>query len=273
MAVKKITLPDGRTFCFGRHRSKLKAKLRMRDYTSASLPAPPLACDYQHRARKGLRQMYLNDQLGDCVPAGIEHAIGVFTTNQQEREEYIFSDSETVAFYFAISGYIPGDPATDVGSDPATALNYWKKTGVPPGQNEILGAISIDASNPIEYRQAIWLFENLLLALELPEAWITPFPSESGFVWDVAGSPDPDNGHFVASMGYASTGLKIATWRMVGTMTDAAVAEYLSEANGGELYAVITSEMIASGQTKAHSGFDFAQLVADFDSMGGSVAA
>ena len=32
--------------------------------------------------------------------------------------------------------------------------------------------------------------------VELPAAWINPGPNGNGFVWDVAGSPNPQDGHF-----------------------------------------------------------------------------
>ena len=96
-------------------------------------------------------------------------------------------------------------------------------------------------------------------------------PSASGFVWDVAGAPDPNNGHCVAGVGYTTNGVKICTWGMEGMITDAAIAEYATKAGAGELYTVVSQDALNKATAKAPSGFDWSQLVADFDSMGGSI--
>ena len=98
-------------------------------------------------------------------------------------------------------------------------------------------------------------------------------PSASGFIWDVAGAPDPNNGHCVVGVGYTAAGITIDTWGMTGLMTNAAVAKYPTQASGGELYTVVSMDAIGKANEKAPSGFDWSQLVADFDSMGGNVAA
>ncbi len=98
-------------------------------------------------------------------------------------------------------------------------------------------------------------------------------PSASGFVWDVAGDPDPQNGHCVVGVGYTAAGITIDTRGMTGLMTNAAVAKYPTQASGGELYTVVSMDAIGKATEKAPSGFDWSQLVADFDSMGGNVSA
>jgi hypothetical protein len=101
---------------------------------------------------------------------------------------------------------------------------------------------------------------------------INPMPSSSGFVWDVAGAPDPDNGHCVVGVGYDAKGVTIDTWGMTGLITDHAIAKYATVAGQGELYTVVSQDAINRATQKAPNGFDWSQLVADFDSMGGSVA-
>ena len=86
----------------------------------------------------------------------------------------------------------------------------------------IAGRRTVDATNIEECQTALWLFENLYFGLELPDAWINPMPSASGFVWDAAGAPDPDNGQCVVGVGYTAAGITIDTWGMTGLMTNEA---------------------------------------------------
>ena len=132
--------------------------------------------------------------------------------------------------------------------------------------------MTVDPTNLEECRTALWLFENVYFGLELPDAWINPAPSASGFVWDVAGPSDPQNGHCVVGVGYTATGITIDTWGMTGLMTNAAVAKYATQASGGELYTVVSLDAVNKANQKAPNGFDWSQLIADFDSMGGNVS-
>ena len=61
------------------------------------------------------------------------------------------------------------------------------------------------------------------------------------------------------------------TWGMTGLMTDAAIAKYATQSANGELYTVVSQDGMDKATQKAPNGFDWSQLTADFDSMGGSV--
>lgn len=264
--VKSIVHPTtGQTLFFGRKRPIEPPKLKLKDYLDLSaLPGPPATFSYAPAAAAPLAQVYLNDQLGDCVIACMAHMVGVYLGNAGITD--IFEPSQIVALYSAIGGYVPGDPSTDNGCDELTALHYWRTKGAPKGHNRPLGWVGVDPTNPAEYRAACWLFENLMFGIELPDEWITPFPSAPGFVWDAAGSPDPDNGHCFDGVGADPEGIEICTWGMLGTVTDAAISEYASAADGGELYAVINQEMLVNGG-KAPNGLDWQQLKADFAAL------
>lgn len=75
----------------------------------------------------------------------------------------------------------------------------------------------------------------------------------------------------VVGVGYGPSGIQIDTWGMIGTMTYPALARNVGAASGGELYAVLSPDMIAKATGKAPNGFDWRQLVADFDAIGGKV--
>lgn len=262
--MKIIRDVNGKTFRMGRRRPVARCpRLSLKNYLKMSLPAPPESMGYAAKAEGALSQMYLNDSLGDCVIAGMAHVEGVLTGNVGNPA--IFSDGQIMALYSAIGGYVPGDPSTDQGCDEQTALNYWQQKGVV--DRKIMGWMSVNPSDSTEVRTALWLFENLIFGVELPDAWVNPMPSAPGFVWESAGEADPENGHCFVATGYGPSGLQICTWGMLGSITNAAVQKYAGASEGGELYCVISQDGIAKASQKAPNGFDWSQLVADFDSM------
>lgn len=244
--------------------------LRFRDYLrGAALPPAPGSVSYTSSASASLSNIYGNDTLGDCVIAALFHLLGVWTGNASGTP-YVATLEQIIAMYSAIGGYVPGDPSTDQGCDMETAMNWIVANGFPNGDRP-LGRIAIDATNFVEVCTAIWLFEGIDLGMSLPDAWISPFPSGNGFTWDVAGAPNPQNGHSIMAAGYDQTDVTIDTWGLLGKLTMAALAEYAIARNGGVLYALLSLDMIAKGASKAPNGFDAATLISDFDAMGGSV--
>jgi hypothetical protein len=277
MPVKSIIHPTTRqTLFFGRKRPKVRPlTLAFKNYTMKSLAAPPPNCSYFTTSVVDvLSQMYLNDQLGDCVIAELGHTAGVMTGNANgSAGAAIFTDAQITALYSAIGGYVPGDPSTDNGCVITDALAYWATKGLlPDGSHKIAGYLAIDGTDKQEVQTAVEIFENLDFGIELPDKWVSPMPSSSGFVWDVAGAADPDNGHSVLGFSYDELGVLPSTWGMVGHITWAAIAEYTEQQNGGELYTVISQDQLSKAQARTPRGIDWTQMVADFESLGGSVS-
>lgn len=255
-------------FRLGRTRPRaLGPRLSLKNYLLKSLPAPPSAVNYRGRAFAALSEMYANNKLGDCVIAGMAHVVGVLTSSAGDPFRY--TAAQIIELYSAIGGYVPGDASTDNGCDELTALNYWLQHGAPAGSHAIRGYVAVDPADPAEYRTALWLFENLLFGLELPDAWISPEPVSSNFTWDAAGDPNPANGHCVIGCGYTPRGITISTWGMAGVMTNRAIAKYCASSANGALYSVLSADLIYAAHTKAPNGFDWSQLVADFQAIGG----
>ena len=206
--------------------------------------------------------------LGDCVIAAGYHIVGVETGNAGNL--FVATNAQITADYSAIGGYVPGDESTDQGCNISTALGYWQSRGFANG-TKILGWLAVDATNVTEIQQAMYLFENLDFGMALPDKWISPFPSGNGFTWDVAGSPDDNNGHSIMGFGYNTSGVLVDSWGLKGTLTYKAAAEYAIAKNGGELYVLITPDQLAKGASKAPNGFAWSDLIADFDALGGHV--
>jgi hypothetical protein len=273
MSLKTIsarTLGPGRTVKFGRKRPVAAGpRLKMANYLRAALPPAPAAVDFSAAGQPALSNVYLNDSLGDCVIAGGYHIVATETGNAGDL--FVANDDQLIKDYGAIGGYVPNDPSTDQGCDEPTALNYWLANGFANGTKP-LGWLAVDATNRAELQSALFLFENLYFGVELPDAWVNPFP-DNGFTWDVAGQPDPNNGHCVIGVGYGDAGVKIDTWGLFGTVTWAALAKYFVPSAFGAVYVLLTPDQLTKGQTKAPNGVDWSSLIADFDAIGGTVPA
>jgi hypothetical protein len=279
MTVKHIhDAASGSCVKFGRRRPVAHGpRMSLKNYLTRSLPPPPPTADYTEKAKSVLDKMYENNKLGDCVIAGMAHIVGTLTANVGQPT--IYSNEQIVALYSAIGGYVPGQGNTDQGCDEVTALNYWENNGATAGgragpaeAHRIAGYLAVDATDPVEVRTALYLFENLFFGMELPDKWLADYSPHAPIVWDVAGPSNPDNGHCVVGVGYTPTGVAISTWGRVGTITDAAIAEYATKAAGGGLYTVVSQDALSTISGRAPTGLDWSQLVADFDSMGGTVS-
>lgn len=250
----------------GRRRPQVRhPRLKLGNYLMRGLPPAPATANYAPDASAALSQMYLNDKLGCCVISWMAHATGIFTGNATGGQPVIASDSEIEGAYAAIGGFDPANPeATDNGCDEETALAYWQSTGVTFGGalHKIGGYVSVNAADPEEMRIACWLFENLMWGVELPDAWLS-----GSLDWDVAGSPNPDNGHCFGSDSYGASSFGTSTWGAQGTITDAAAAAYAVPAAEGQLFTVVSADSIVKASQRAPSGVDYTQLMADLQAI------
>jgi hypothetical protein len=268
--MKQIFSPHlNRHVKFGRKKPAAKGPhLRLRNFLKASLPAAPASSDYTTKAASIVSDVMGNDQYGDCVFAGGYHVTGIETANAGT--PFHASLQQVLADYSAVTGFKPNDPSTDNGASIQDALNYWSSHGFANG-TKLLGYLSVNPADKAEVQSAMYLFENLVFGMALPDKWISPFPSRNGFTWDVAGNPDPENGHCVIGGGHDQKGIKIVTWGMTGTLTYEAIAKYASYAGDGELWVVLTPDQFAKGQQRAPNGVAWSDLILAFDSIGGHV--
>jgi hypothetical protein len=200
MTVKTVTLPSGEKIAFGRKPSPAPRRaLKLRQYLVARVAAlvpPPAVEDYAPKTVKGsgLAMGLGNYELGDCTCAAAGHIEDIFRAHDDDGLPPI-TNEEAIALYCEACGYVKGDPSTDNGGTLAEVLAEWKSYGIPGTNASIAGFLTVDPTNQVEVEQAIYLFGNLYIGLSLPDAWINPMPSASGFTWSVAGPPDPQNGH------------------------------------------------------------------------------
>jgi hypothetical protein len=225
----------------------------------AAVPTPPEEISYVVRVPGW--PMLLNDQLGDCVIAAMGHMVQQWTFFSTDGSAMqTMTDAEALAAYEAIGGYVPGDSSTDQGADMLTALNYWRNTGIQVGGSvhKIGGFVAVDPTNLLEVRQAIWLFGNLFMGVQLPVSaqgandWTVP----DGGIYSAAGAPGGWGGHCIPSMAESPETLTCITWAERLKMSHNFFGDYCDEA-----YAVLSQDWFGGGISP--SSFNMKQLEAD----------
>ncbi len=266
--VNGISDSSGGKVFFGRKRPGPRGpRFKLKNYLLRAFPSPPDRCDYTLLASSALSQVYMNNTLGDCVIAMMAHVEDVWQGNSGGVPN-IFTNGQIEAEYASIGGYVVGDDSTDNGCDEVTALNSWQRygfSGLPP----IQAWVQVDGSDSLEYRTAIYLFENILFGMELPDAWVQSMPQGSGFTWDAAGAPNPNNGHAFPACKYdAFNGCVYnETWGLQGILTDRAIAQYTTAQSQGAVYTALSPEILVRAQQRAPNGFNWTQLLSDIESM------
>lgn len=244
----------------GRNRPKVRAPtLSLKNYLLATLPTPPATMDYSAKAATALADIFGNDDNGDCVVAAGFHIGSVLIANANAPASPDLNAASAVSLYYQLTD------GQDSGMDELTFLNYWHDQGLgPDGEHKIIGYVAIDATNETEVMAGLWLFENLVMTLEMPDSFVAGMDTmESGFTWSLSGPPNPDNGHAICGVGYTNKGIIIDTWAMLGSMPFSAVGYYCNPSQGGQLFSVLSQDAIDVATNKAPNGFSASQLLAD----------
>jgi hypothetical protein len=196
-----------------------------------------------------------NDSVGDCVVAGILHAI-MWASNFGGKT-IKFSTAFAVKLYSLWTGYVPGDPNTDQGTDPDVAMKAWAAKGItrPDGTVDKIAAwFYVPIGNFAALRATIWLFGSAGICFNLPASAQDQFPSRK---WTVVPGSPTEGGHYVTAVdddGKAWT--SIITWART-----VKVAWAFMIAKSTRWYGYVTEDQLVDG--KDRNGFDLADLLKD----------
>lgn len=283
MTLRTIVHPDtGTTYKMGRLRPpRDRPRLLLSKYRLSpplgivDVPSRPAFVNYATPAAATcLDSAYGNRDNGDCTIAGVWHLLGVFFGSVGLPIPSGLTTAAALALYYRLTG------GQDTGLDEVGVLEYWMANAVVPGTSPISAHADVDASDWDHVADAAFAFENLYSGMELPEAWVTTdIPREGAAnVWDVAGDPNPDNGHCVPAFGYGAgsalglsgvtaEGILANTWGIEVLITRAAVAAYMttSGSSQGELHTVLTPDIVARASQRAPNSYNYAQLLADIE--------
>jgi hypothetical protein len=227
------------------------------------LPPAPATVDWTRAVSKW--GMLDNDNIGDCVPAGMMHMVMLWAANAGKPIPQP-TDAEAIANYEVIGGYNPSDPSTDQGCDMLTALQIWRSKGILVGgqTHRIAAFAEVNLKNPAEVKAALYLFGGLFTGWALPASaqgentWFVPV----GGPYGDTGAPGSWGGHCAPLAAEDGSGeFRAITWGSLTPATHNFVADYSEEA-----YAVISPEWIEQNG-KAPSGFNLAALEKDLAAL------
>jgi hypothetical protein len=239
---------------FGKHPPKTDYRtLRLGDYLTAQLAAPPASYDVLARVYDNLHKsdptalfpMDGNDTLGDCTIAALGHAITVYRGLIGKTS--VPPQQTLVKLYMHLTGGV------DSGLNELDVLNYWRQHGV--SKEKILAFVSVGTKNQTHIKQAIQIFGGVYLGFQVQANCLQDFNNH------VPWTPGPltQDGHAVYAVGYDSTGLTVLTWGNTQKATWAWWDECVDEA-----YAILPQE---AESAKFAQGFNFAQLRQDLNAV------
>jgi|BEDMetMinimDraft_2_1075160.scaffolds.fasta_scaffold00285_2 hypothetical protein len=217
---------------------------------TAAAPLPPERVLWGERCGEDWGMMG-NDRVGDCTVAAAGHAILAWTA-ETDRTPVRMTADEALAAYGAITGYRPGDPASDRGAYCSEVLGFWAVSGlaVPGGGPDVLsGAAAFAPADLALLRQAVASFGVVYAGLALP------LSAAGETVWQSTAEPPGSwGGHCVAVVGYDAEGPIAVSWGALKRMSWAFWQRYAEEA-----YALLSRDWIGA-QGRDPAGFDWPAL-------------
>jgi hypothetical protein len=201
-------------------------------YGFASLPAPAGAVGYQRLVPSGGWPVALNNQLGDCTIAGVDHLFQAHAAEVKVWYPYP-GDPVVRSTYFGLTGGLDaGLQLTDVIRQGATDGLFGHK---------IVGAAAIHAQDVTALKQTIDFWGAAYAAVTLPRSAQQQFHGD-GSVWSpVPGSPI-EGGHCITHVGYDNQFVYTVTWGAVVALTWEWWATY-----GIQAFALVTDFFVQAG--------------------------
>jgi hypothetical protein len=281
------------TFRFGRKRPAPERAERQPKFKTFRTAAPlviPDGFDYGALCLPALQTMLANGPdptapsqivatgVGCCTCAAPGHGIDILTAGAGA--PVTITSKQVVTLYSLSCGYVLGDESTDLGGDELTVLDYIQAHGIDGnGLHQFAGTATLDATNLTEMKEALFVAGWLPLCAELPNAYTNPMPAPDA-VWDMAGPPNPQQGHCFLATKFTPNGpgpggkpcWGVDTWGMIVWFTAEACAYYCATAQGGSANLALSKEWLSASQGKAPNQLDWAGLTSVFQQqLGGTV--
>lgn len=228
----------------------------------ASLPPVTLLADVDRASAVPSWPMYMNDQLGCCVPAGKGHMFGAMSW-YGSGVEALFADSEIVATYSRDGGYVAGEASTDQGCDMQTALANAVTYGMTDTTGKVHKALGYarfgNPADEVLLGQVLDVFGSVYVGINVQQVIETEF--DAGQPWTyVPGQPWAGGHCVVLQRRYPSTSapvLEYVTWGALQRAYSTFQAHAAEEA-----WAVVTQDWVRANGTSVE-GMNVAQLLAD----------
>ena len=235
--------------------------------TGDPLPLPPSFVDRETKVSSW--PMYKNDAIGDCTIAAMLHAVASMTAfSGVVPGGAMFTDTEAVKIYSAVSGYDPVTGANDNGATLASVCQYMMKTGavdVTGRVHKLAAWAEIDNYTNLRLLKRIAnAFGSAYLAINCPFSALDQF--DAGQPWTYDPSSAIDGGHCIPLQYSAvNTGTlddeTIVTWGAEQKMNEAFFENY-----GEEAVALVSADDVNVQSGKNPVGLNLTQLVSDCQS-------
>jgi len=164
--------------------------------TFATTTLPQAKVGYQHdRWTKGWL-MLGNDDIGNCVPAGRAHETMIF--GHSGGKTITFNTACVTEDYSTVTGYVPGDPNTDQGTDPGEYASFSRKVGVLDAEgnrHKIAAFAYLEPGNWHQMLQGLYVGEAIAFCFNVPESAMDQF--SDGMRWSYVGDKNIIGGHYV----------------------------------------------------------------------------
>lgn len=234
-------------------------RIRLCDYYTSDLPSvDSLKYPLGHSDLIQPR-MFCNDELGDCAIAGSIEEIRL--ANALRGVTVNFTDETAIQNYSEITGYTPGDPETDQGTDVHQLYDYRQNIGLVDADGQRHKIVAYAGLTPGDFDEllvALSLFEMVGIGIQVPDYCDAQF--EAGQPWHlVRGRHRIEGGHYIPVVDAASRGeAGLFTWGGHGGITAPFYTVYNTVA-----VVALTEEMFTGG--KSPEGVDFDRLATDLN--------
>lgn len=189
-----------------------KPVLDLREYIAHVVEAPVAV----HRQLPPGDDAWLNTDLGDCGEAMTLNGVQAFDS-ETGRPITPFVDDDAEKWYEIVGNYVPGNPATDQGTDNNVLVAKWKDPGLLCSANgsvhKIVESLFVDPADENLTKLAIWEFVVNFRAYALPNT------AQSQTMWSIVGdgktgdsAPASWGYHDIAQTSYGPKAVGLKSW-------------------------------------------------------------
>ncbi len=214
--------------------------------------------------------VFANDTLSDCTAAGLGNA--ALALGALDGFQPVVTEPAVEAFYSATSGYVPGQPATDVGAVLTDVLAYQAANGFNSGADLLTGPwATVDPYDRNLLALGMETLGVVVLGVALSEADL----NRVGQPWDIgvmSTGGDATPAYLHCLLGWSYDGLRdvdlvqLATWGALQAATWRWVERAIREA-----HVVVWRPLLATAGV-SWTGLEYDQLVAEARAFGESSA-
>lgn len=241
---------------------------------SAGVSLPAVSGPVDRQSKVSSWPMYANDTVGDCTCAGTGHYLAQLTAfSGQVSGGAMFTDTEILKMYSAISGYNPATGANDNGAELYQVCQYMMSTGLTDTDgklHKIAGYVDIAQYNVLSVlKQVLNAFGTVYLGVNVGDAEQAAFSAGQPWALSENGTQCGPGGidHCVI-MSYSAFGVSgvaddetIITW---GAEQKINVA--WAWTNIGEAIAIVSQDWIeANGESPV--GQTITQIISEIKSV------